>query len=264
MCEVKNEQRIVIKFLVKSGEKPAEIFRKLQRVFGNDCLSNPRVYEWVTRFASDRETTQDDARSGAPKVVYTRQNVERLRVLVRTDRRLTIQMMSNELGINKETICQMLHNDLLMHFHERIQSEGHDWMNSIITTDESWVYQYDPETRRQSKQWVEDGGECPTKAGWQETKSRQCSSVSSIKREHNNAPPPPYSPDLAPLDFWLFPKKEPMKGHRYKDLEDIKRFITSVLKNLTSGDFQGCFQKWRECWTKCVRLGGEYCEGMGA
>ncbi|CAH1113610.1 unnamed protein product, partial [Psylliodes chrysocephalus] len=78
-------------------------------------------------------------------------------------------------------------------------------------------------------------------------------------------PHPPHSTDLAPLDFWLFPKlKEPMKGHRYKDLEDIKRAVTSVLKNLTSGDFQRYFQKWEERWTKCVRLGGEYCEGMGA
>jgi len=164
MCDVKNEQQIVIKFLVKSGEKTAEIFRKLQRVFGNDCLSKPRVYEWASRFASGRESTQDDAKSGAPKIVHTRQNVERLSVLVRTDRRVTIQMMSSELGINKETIRQMLHGDLLMRklcaklvpkmltveqkelrrsicedFLERIQSEGRDWMSSIITADESWV-----------------------------------------------------------------------------------------------------------------------------
>ncbi|VVC41720.1 Zinc finger, AD-type [Cinara cedri] len=72
LCNVKNEQRIVIKFLVKSGEKLDEIFRKLQRVFGNDCLSKPRVYEWVARFALGREPTQDDARSGAPKIVHTR------------------------------------------------------------------------------------------------------------------------------------------------------------------------------------------------
>jgi len=55
-----------------------------------------------------------------------------------------------------------------------------------------------------------------------------------------------------------------MKGCYYKDLEDIKSAVTSVLKNLTSGDFQECFQKWEERWTKCVRLKGECCEGMGA
>jgi len=50
-----------------------------------------------------------------------------------------------------------------------------------------------------------------------------------------------------------------MKGHRYEDLEDIQRAVTSVLKGLTS---KGCFQKWEERWIKCVRLGEEYCEGI--
>ncbi|VVC41721.1 Hypothetical protein CINCED_3A021235 [Cinara cedri] len=55
-----------------------------------------------------------------------------------------------------------------------------------------------------------------------------------------------------------------MKTHRYENLEDIKRAVTSVLKNLTSEDFQECFYKWEERWTKCVRLGEEYCEGICA
>jgi hypothetical protein len=34
---------------------------------------------------------------------------------------------------------------------------------------------------------------------------------------------PHYSPDLAPCDFWLFPKlKTALKGQRFADLSDIK------------------------------------------
>ena len=41
---------------------------------------------------------------------------------------------------------------------------------------------------------------------------------------------PPYSPDLAPCDFFLFPKlKEVIKGTRFQDLEAIK---TAVLREL--------------------------------
>lgn len=64
----------------------------------------------AARFTSGRESVQDDARSGAPKIVHTKQNMERLRNVVRSDRRLTIQMLSNELEINNETIRQMLHD----------------------------------------------------------------------------------------------------------------------------------------------------------
>jgi len=40
MCDKKIEQRVVIKFLVKFGENPTEIFRKLKHVFGNECFQN--------------------------------------------------------------------------------------------------------------------------------------------------------------------------------------------------------------------------------
>ena len=38
---------------------------------------------------------------------------------------------------------------------------------------------------------------------------------------------PPYSPDLAPCDFWLFPKlKEKLRGCRYEIIEDMKEAVT--------------------------------------
>jgi histone-lysine N-methyltransferase SETMAR len=41
---------------------------------------------------------------------------------------------------------------------------------------------------------------------------------------------PPYSPDLAPADFFLFPRlKGVLKGTHFADLPDIRRRVTSVL-----------------------------------
>ncbi|UYV61783.1 hypothetical protein LAZ67_1006524 [Cordylochernes scorpioides] len=46
-------------------------------------------------------------------------------------------------------------------------------------------------------------------------------------------PQPPYSPDLAPCDFFLFPKlKKPMKGRRYTTLDVIKTASKEELKNI--------------------------------
>jgi transposase len=43
----------------------------------------------------------------------------------------------------------------------------------------------------------------------------------------------PYSPDMAPCDFWLFPKlKRPLKGSRFDSREDIMRNATKELRNL--------------------------------
>ena len=51
----------------------------------------------------------------------------------------------------------------------------------------------------------------------------------------NTVPHPPYSPDLAPCDFWLFPKlKEKLKGfRRYETIKEMKGAVTKVIDTLT-------------------------------
>ena len=75
-------------------------------------------------------------------------------------------------------------------------------------------------------------------------------------------PHPPYSPDLAPCDFWLFPKmKMKMKGNRYDEREDIIDAGTAVLNELTESDFQECFRTWEKRINSCVEAKGQYFEG---
>ena len=71
-------------------------------------------------------------------------------------------------------------------------------------------------------------------------------------------PHPPYSPDLAPYDFWLFPK---LRGCRYETIEEMKKAVTNVIDTLTQEDFNGAFQKLLERYKKCIAAGGDYFEG---
>ena len=70
-------------------------------------------------------------------------------------------------------------------------------------------------------------------------------------------PQPPYSPDLAPCDFCLFPK---LRGCRYETTEEIKEALTKVIGTLTQEDFYGAFQKLLERYNKCIAAGGDYFE----
>ena len=73
---------------------------------------------------------------------------------------------------------------------------------------------------------------------------------------------PPYSPDLAPCDFWLFPKlKEKLSGCCYEAIEEMKEAVTKVIDTLTRKDFYGTFQKLLERYNKCIAIGGDYFEG---
>ena len=70
-------------------------------------------------------------------------------------------------------------------------------------------------------------------------------------------PHPPYSPDLAPCDFWLFPK---LRGCRYETIE-MKEALTKVTDTLTEEDFHGAFQKLLERCNKCIAAEWDYFEG---
>ena len=70
-------------------------------------------------------------------------------------------------------------------------------------------------------------------------------------------PQPPYSPDLAPSDFWFFPM---LRGYHYETTEEMKEAVTKVIDMLTQEDFHGAFQKLLERYNKCIAGGGDYFE----
>ena len=69
---------------------------------------------------------------------------------------------------------------------------------------------------------------------------------------------PLYSPDLAPCDFWLFPK---LRGCLYETIEEMKEAVMKVIDTLTQEDFHGAFQKLLEWYNKCIAAGGDYLKG---
>lgn len=82
------------------------------------------------------------------------------------------------------------------------------------------------------------------------------------KNSTHVAPQPPYSPDLAPCDFWLFPKlKRPLRGNRFESIEEIQRESARALKAIPTEDFSACFEDWKKRWQKCIGAGGDYFEG---
>ena len=78
------------------------------------------------------------------------------------------------------------------------------------------------------------------------------------KKGIKTVPQPPYSPNLAPCDFCLFPK---LIGCRYETIGEMKEAVTKVIDTLTQEDFHGAFQKFLELYNKCIAAGGDYFEG---
>ena len=282
-------------------------------------MSRARVFEWLRRFKEGREDVEDDPRSGRLSTSTTEKNVEIVRQKVLGDRRLTVRMIANELDMNCERVWTIITKHLGMRKicakmvprllneqqKERCVQVCHDILEEletepnllgrVITGDESWIFEYDLETKRQSLQWKSLTSPRPKKARMSKSKikvmliaffdvrgivhtefmpkghtinqhiyrdvlRRLMRSVREKRRElyekktwllhHDNAPvhnalsiceflaknniavleQPPYSPDLAPCDFFLFSKfKGVMKGTRFPEIQAIKRAVTKEL-----------------------------------
>ena len=81
------------------------------------------------------------------------------------------------------------------------------------------------------------------------------------KNSTNIIEQPPHSPDIAPTDFFLFPKlKLPLWSTRIQSIEDIKENLRWELKSIPENAFKKCFDNWIIRWHKCIISGAAYFE----
>lgn len=72
---------------------------------------------------------------------------------------------------------------------------------------------------------------------------------------------PPYSPDMSPCDYFLFPKlKLPLKGRLFDRVEDIQAAVTAALRAIPQTELQKSFHSLCDRATRCIDAGGMYFE----
>jgi len=108
--DVLKEQRVCVKFCFKLGKSFTETVQMLTQAFGDESMSKTRIYEWYNRFKKGRTSIEDDERSGRPTTAKTDKNIEKVRELIRSNRRLTVREVAEDVGISK-TVCDEILTD---------------------------------------------------------------------------------------------------------------------------------------------------------
>ena len=172
------EQRGVIRFLLAESVKSCEILSRMQRQYGPSCMSRANFYKWVQAFKDGRESITDDLRSGRPVDVSTPEAVQAVEDLIKSDRRVTLDEIATNLDISHGTVYAIVREKLrfskvscrwvpkmLTDDHKmqrlmasraslrRYRKEGDVFLSRIVTTDETWVFHYEPESKRRSMEW---------------------------------------------------------------------------------------------------------------
>lgn len=348
--DFKMEIRACIKFCFKLGFTATETFEKIKKVHGEEAMGRTQVFHWFALFKDGRESLEDEPRTGRPKEGRSPDNIREVADVIKKDRRLSKQMISDMTGIPQTTVYRILTEDLHLrklcarfvphkltddqqvarveHCLDMKQSADTDptFLYDIVNGDETWVFQYDPSSKRQSSEWLGPGDKKPTKSRLQKSRVKTMlivffDSRSIIHKEfvppgktvtgefyvgvmrrlldritrvrpqyreqgswrllHDNAPAhnsrvvkeflakrsvvilqhPPYSPDLAPADFWLFPKlKLNLKGRQFESVDEIQRTVTGALNALEPKAFSDCYDSFYKRFQRCINEEGAYFE----
>ena len=110
----KQDQRICIKFCFQHRKSSSETIQMMQKAFENECMSKTRIKEWYNRFKGGRTSVDSDSRFGRPSTTKKLDNIERVRLAIEGDRRLTVRELENDLGIPKTTVWEILNKILGM------------------------------------------------------------------------------------------------------------------------------------------------------
>ncbi|UYV70801.1 hypothetical protein LAZ67_8000674 [Cordylochernes scorpioides] len=310
----------------------------LNKAFPNNAPKRTTVFEWHSRFKAGRISIEDDPRQGRPTFQRTDENVQKITDLIKENPRTTLLELEQDTGISKTTIGRIVTEDLKLKktpakFIPRFLTNEQklcrlatcedtlemtrtdpEWKDKIITGDETWVYGYNPETKRQYAEWRGQGEPRPKKsrilksrnkvllvafldnkgivhheylpAGQTVIKEMYLSILRRLREairkkrpekwingdwilHHDNArphtahlvtsflakngteilPQPPYSPDIAPNDFFLFPKlKAVLKGRHFDTREDIIEKSLLALKSIPKEVYKNCFDNWEKRW----------------
>ena len=76
-------------------------------------------------------------------------------------------------------------------------------------------------------------------------------------------PHSPYSPDMSPPAFDLFPKlKKLLRGKRFRSIEEVSNEVTRVIRRINIEGVLTGIQDLPKRWTAVIKHNGDYIEGL--
>ena len=109
------EQCVCAKFCSKLGNTFTETFQMLEQAYGEEYLSRTKCYEYYQLFKSGRNSVEDDPKFCKPSSSSGDDHIEKVRSVIRENRRLTIREVSEEVGICKSSCHTILTEKLKLH-----------------------------------------------------------------------------------------------------------------------------------------------------
>ncbi|PNF20987.1 hypothetical protein B7P43_G09494, partial [Cryptotermes secundus] len=291
-------------------------FTRLQQQYGEECLSRTHVFECCKCFREGRERMENELHDRWPQTSVTKPNIDRADALICENRRITIKELGAMLSISVGSVedimkyhlhyrkvnarwvpltltdvNKMVRMQVASRLLRQFEDEGEAFLKYIVTTNETWVHYFIPESRQSSREWRHTSSPKPKSAeklfgrksdgsvllglagGYPCRLSDRCqnSQCSVLLRPPGNRRE---GKDLiqveerwkvgsllsAPSDFYLFGRlKSDLQGMRFVDdtiIQNVREWICRQPQDF----FEKGIRMLPEHRKKCVDSGGEYVE----
>jgi len=175
-------------FLFLQGKASKEIHAILIETLEEHAPSYATVKNWVVQFKRGDFSTCFAPRPGRPKTVTTPEIIDQIYELILEDLRISAKSIAEQLGISRERVGFIIHEDLYMRklsakcvpkflnadqklqrcqFSEELRNffgaiQMISYQARLVTMDEIWLYHYDPVTKQQSMEWRHSDSPRPT------------------------------------------------------------------------------------------------------
>ncbi|GFV00161.1 histone-lysine N-methyltransferase SETMAR [Trichonephila clavipes] len=246
---------------VSDRENASQAHKKLCAVYGEEALKERQCQNWFAKFRSGDFSLKDEKLSDRPVEV----DDDLIKAIIDSDHHSTTREIAEKLHVSHTSIKNHLkqlgyvqkldiwvpHELKETHLTQRINScdllkkrnENYTFLKRLITGDEKWVV-YNSIKRKKS--WSRPGEPTQTTSKEVEEKRPELTNQKGVVFHHDNARPhtslvtrqkllelgwdvlphPPYSPDLAPSDYFLFRSlQNSLNGKNFNNGDDVKSYL---------------------------------------
>ncbi|GFX97014.1 uncharacterized protein TNCV_1997461 [Trichonephila clavipes] len=202
-------------------------------------------------FKESRESVEDEPRAGRPSTSRTAENEQRVRHLLNTNRRISVRMIAEQLGMDKMFVHKIIKRCCPLGICARKTDSQWCLLRGSVKKIEATGQPSETRNFRHLRPENPPQLEAPPR---QYAISHLLRGYRALdKKWHLNNSTASLQPRPCPSRLFPLPKvKTALKRHHHETLDVVKRACTYALKDVSVGDFQGAYEAWKRRLQKCV------------
>ena len=222
------------------GKNTVQAQQWLEKFYPDCAPTKTTICRWYTDFRRGRTDTNDAERSGRLNEAVTPENIKQVLKTVMEDRKLKVREIAKMVNISS-----IIYIDYL----EKREYINSDYHIELLVRLKDEIAKKRPHMKKEKIIFHQDNAPC--------NKSMKTMAKLS-KLGYELLPHPPYSPDLAPSDYWLFADlKKMLQEKRFGSNEEVIAETEVYFVAKDKSFYKHASERLKKRWNDSIALRGD-------